>query len=231
VPRKPTRHWFIHWTLILLVVYAGIPSETFAKPEEKRTWLGLGPLMGVYQVPGSKASYGLGLAITPAFRAEAALGVWGPDRKSTVTLLLMPFLVVGYTLVVIFSFFINGGKSATSPDEFMASLGLDGADLSQGHTIGSLGGRLLVPGWDFSPSVGVYAADVRTWGNAEGFPQRLYQTYYTAGFDWHTGDDFSITGGLTYHPNLPYSNKVGGFIGFSYTPTSGIFSLAINAFK
>lgn len=68
------------------------------------------------------------------------------------------------------------------------------------------GGRLFVPGWFFSPTVGMhwsrYVAENKPFGLSE---RSQMHTYYSGGFDWQSPAGFNLAAGFNVCPKIPKS--------------------------
>jgi hypothetical protein len=113
---------------------------------------------------------------------------------------------------------VNGSYNVTS--FFQATVGFGqvpavslAGNASLGVTTIGAGGRVFLPGWNFSPTVGLHWAHVilnatGTIGTntSYGFSSSASHLYTSLGFDWQTGYGLNI--GVGY--NLSLTSSAGG---------------------
>lgn len=74
------------------------------------------------------------------------------------------------------------------------------------------GAKLFVPGWFFSPTVGVNWAHYTATNNPFGLTYASKShVYYNGGFDWQSPAGFDVAAGLNICPGLPKS-ACGGYL-------------------
>lgn len=154
--------------------------------------------------------FNLGWNIFQFLRLNAGVGAYD-------AIVWNPFIgIYNYTFAPIFWFMLEVmtlGLLETSVRDFQASYFHAGE--KQLFAYGG-GGTLLVPGWNFSPAIGVGMSQVHTNVTYNGLKPGNHQLLYgIAGFDWTSQEGFHLGFGVHYQKKLeskimPYIN-IGAF--------------------
>lgn len=87
--------------------------------------------------------------------------------------------------------------------------------LGSSANIFGVGVRGMVPGWNFTPTIGVHWAEVMVNGlSIGGFDESGSHFYTTFGFDWQTGGGFNLNAG--YEVSLRSATGSGIYLGIGW---------------